>query len=157
MTNRQIDIQTDWQKVGHSLPENAYKPNSIVLSCLVLSCLVISFFLFSFFFFLHSSFLFPSLLSSSLLILSLLSFRLLFSSLRVLSSLFYFSLAGTGGIEPPTTFVVPPSGVPICFCFLFFFYFILLLLRVYAQSLYYFFICHRLHTLPLHQLRRRQM
>ena len=113
----------------------------LLLSCLVLSChALLSLFFFSLFSLLYSSFLFSSLLFSplrsililslffasllffplgSLLILSLLSSSLLISSLRVSSSLLYFSLAGTGGIEPPTTFVVPPRGVPHFFCFLF--------------------------------------
>ncbi len=107
-TDRSTYIQTDWQMVGLSLPENAYRPKSIAVSCLVMPCYLFTFSLFFLFIFLFSSLLFASLP--------------LFYSL-LLPSLLYYSLAGTGGIEPPTTLVVPPSGAPI-FVFFFSFFFL---------------------------------
>ena len=94
-----------------------------LLSSLVFSCLVTPCYLYSSFLFFLLSLLFFSLLFSplrSLLILSFFTSTLLFSSLRVLSSLLYFSLAGTGELNSRQRLLYHPLGSPICFFLLFF-------------------------------------
>ncbi len=109
--------------VGHSLPEYAYRPKSIVFSCLVLSCLVISILLFSFFFFLYSSFLFSSLLSPSLSphLVSL----LFFSSLLLVSCLHFstFLWRGPAELNRLQRLLHHPVGPPYLFFSFFFFFF----------------------------------